>query len=200
MVDHWVQNSQVPYHWNCVWLLHWPRDQEVWAMDQDGSQIWVGPWASTTGQFFMIFINKDLKSSFINFPHWKNKVWNDLWCQDLYCLQAALVHTSETTRIKYFLDMLIDKRRPVMLVGTAGTGKTVLMGDKMNGLSEDFMVANIPFNFYTTSEMLQRTLEKPLEKKAGRNFGPPGTRRLIYFVDDMNMPEVKSTSDFSCYL
>lgn len=94
--------------------------------------------------------------------------------------------------------MLIDKRRPVMLVGTAGTGKTVLMGDKMNGLSEDFMVANIPFNFYTTSEMLQRTLEKPLEKKAGRNFGPPGTRRLIYFVDDMNMPEVQSTSDFCC--
>lgn len=33
-------------------------------------------------------------------------------------------------------------------------------------------------------------LEKPLEKKAGRNYGPPGSRRLIYFVDDMNMPEV----------
>ena len=37
---------------------------------------------------------------------------------------------------------------------------------------------------------LQGVLEKPLEKKAGRNFGPPGTRRLIYFIDDMNMPEV----------
>ena len=36
----------------------------------------------------------------------------------------------------------------------------------------------------------QGVLEKPLEKKAGRNFGPPGTRRLIYFIDDMNMPEV----------
>lgn len=33
-------------------------------------------------------------------------------------------------------------------------------------------------------------LEKPLEKKAGRNYGPPGSRRLIYFIDDMNMPEV----------
>lgn len=105
-------------------------------------------------------------------------------------LQAALVHTSETTRIRYFLDMLIDKRRPVMLVGNAGTGKTVLMQNKLSNLSDDFMVANVPFNFYTTSEMLQRVLEKPLEKKAGRNFGPPGTRRLIYFVDDMNMPEV----------
>lgn len=105
-------------------------------------------------------------------------------------LQAALVHTSETTRVKWFLDMLIEKKRPVMLVGNAGTGKTVLMNDKLRSLSEDYMVANVPFNFYTTSHMLQSVLEKPLEKKAGRNFGPPGTRRLIYFVDDLNMPEV----------
>ena len=104
--------------------------------------------------------------------------------------QAALVNTTETTRVRYFLDMLIEKRRPVMLVGNAGTGKTVLMQDMLSGLSEDFMVGNVPFNFYTTSEMLQSILEKPLEKKAGRNFGPPGNRRLIYFVDDMNMPEV----------
>nr|CAD7441487.1 unnamed protein product [Timema bartmani] len=38
--------------------------------------------------------------------------------------------------------------------------------------------------------MLQKILEKPLEKKAGRNYGPPGNKTLIYFIDDMNMPEV----------
>ncbi|PSN46658.1 Dynein beta chain [Blattella germanica] len=36
----------------------------------------------------------------------------------------------------------------------------------------------------------QKILEKPLEKKAGRNYGPPGNKTLIYFIDDMNMPEV----------
>jgi hypothetical protein len=41
--------------------------------------------------------------------------------------------------------------------------------------------------------MLQKVLEKPLEKKAGRNFGPPGNKTMIYFVDDMNMPEVRSS-------
>ena len=39
--------------------------------------------------------------------------------------------------------------------------------------------------------MLQRVLERPLEKKAGRNYGPPGSKKMVYFVDDMNMPEVR---------
>jgi len=45
--------------------------------------------------------------------------------------------------------------------------------------------------FWSITEMLQKILEKPLEKKAGRNYGPPGNKTLIYFLDDMNMPEVK---------
>ena len=78
-----------------------------------------------------------------------------------------------------------------MLVGSAGTGKTVLVGNKFYSLDPDqVIVANVPFNYYTTSAMLQSILEKPLEKKAGRNYGPPGTKKLIYFIDDMNMPEV----------
>jgi hypothetical protein len=35
-----------------------------------------------------------------------------------------------------------------------------------------------------------QVLESPLEKKAGVNYGPPGTKTLIYFVDDLNMPKV----------
>ncbi|XP_078081541.1 dynein axonemal heavy chain 9 [Mustelus asterias] len=106
-------------------------------------------------------------------------------------LQACLVHTVETIRIRYFMERLLDRRRPVMLVGNAGTGKSVLVGEKLGSLDPDeHMVKNVPFNYYTTSAMLQAILEKPLEKKAGRNYGPPGTKRLIYFIDDMNMPEV----------
>lgn len=105
-------------------------------------------------------------------------------------LQAVLVHTSESIRLRYFLDLLMDKKHPVMLVGNAGCGKTVLVNEKLQSLSENYAVTTIPFNFYTTSEMLQKILEKPLEKKAGRNYGPPGNKTLIYFVDDINMPEV----------
>uniref|UniRef100_A0A8C9J5L0 Dynein axonemal heavy chain 9 n=1 Tax=Piliocolobus tephrosceles TaxID=591936 RepID=A0A8C9J5L0_9PRIM len=106
-------------------------------------------------------------------------------------LQACLVHTSETIRVCYFMERLMARRRPVMLVGTAGTGKSVLVRAKLASLDpEAYLVKNVPFNYYTTSAMLQAVLEKPLEKKAGRNYGPPGNKKLIYFIDDMNMPEV----------
>ncbi|KAI9221923.1 dynein heavy chain and region D6 of dynein motor-domain-containing protein [Blastocladiella britannica] len=105
-------------------------------------------------------------------------------------LQSVLVHTPETTRVRYLLDLLADNGKPVLLVGTAGCGKTVLMQDKLMSYGEDRMIVNIPFNFYTSAWSLQPVLEKPLEKKAGRNFGPPGAKKLIYFVDDLNMPEV----------
>lgn len=105
-------------------------------------------------------------------------------------LQSTLVNTADTTCLRYFMDILIEKKHPVMLVGGSGSGKSVIVSDKLNTLSGNYLITNVPFNFYTTSDMLQQILEKPLEKKAGRNFGPPGNKTMIYFVDDMNMTEV----------
>ncbi|XP_064146127.1 dynein axonemal heavy chain 11 isoform X3 [Loxodonta africana] len=105
-------------------------------------------------------------------------------------LQTVLVHTSETTCLRYFIDLLLEKGKPLMLVGNAGVGKTIFVGDTLASLSEDYIVARVPFNYYTTSAALQRILEKPLEKKAGRNYGPVGNKKLVYFIDDMNLPEV----------
>uniref|UniRef100_A0A5F9CH25 Dynein axonemal heavy chain 17 n=1 Tax=Oryctolagus cuniculus TaxID=9986 RepID=A0A5F9CH25_RABIT len=138
------------------------------------------------GTVFDYYIDPDTKK----FLPWTDKVPTFELDPDVP-LQASLVHTTETTRIRYFMDLLMEKSWPVMLVGNAGTGKSVLMGDKLDGLStDDYLVQAVPFNFYTTSAMLQGVLEKPLEKKSGRNYGPPGTKKLIYFIDDMNMPEV----------
>lgn len=100
--------------------------------------------------------------------------------------------TPETARIRYFLDLLVTAGRPVMLVGGAGTGKTVLVQYLLRDLGEEFLVVNAPLNYHTTSEMLQRILEKPLEKKTGRSYGPPANKHLVYFIDDLNMPEVDS--------
>ncbi|NWQ82098.1 DYH9 protein, partial [Columbina picui] len=71
-------------------------------------------------------------------------------------LQACLVPTTETVRVRYFMDRLLERRRPVMLVGNAGTGKSVLVWDKLSSLDTDaYVVKKVPFNYYTTSAMLQ---------------------------------------------
>ncbi|XP_059027314.1 dynein axonemal heavy chain 11 [Mustela lutreola] len=105
-------------------------------------------------------------------------------------LKRVVVPTSETTRLRYFVELLLEKGRPLMLVGNAGVGKTAFVSDTLASLSEDYIVSRVPLNYYTTSAALQRILEKPLEKKAGRIYGPGGNKKLVYFIDDMNMPEV----------
>ncbi|XP_055971730.1 dynein axonemal heavy chain 17 [Sorex fumeus] len=154
------------------------------------SRWWVNEFKSvkfpSQGSMFDYYIDPDTRK----FLPWTDKVPNFELDPDIP-LQASLVHTTETIRIRYFMDLLMEKAWPVMLVGNAGTGKSVLMGDKLSSLNPDeYLVQAVPFNFYTTSAMLQGVLEKPLEKKSGRNYGPPGTKKLIYFIDDMNMPEV----------
>lgn len=67
-----------------------------------------------------------------------------------------MVHNPDTIRVKYFMDLLMNDMRPVMLVGSAGTGKSVLVNNKLTSLDEEeYVVANVPFNYYTTSQMLQ---------------------------------------------
>lgn len=47
----------------------------------------------------------------------------------------------------------------------------------------------INFNNYTDSQYLQNMLEQQLVKKAGKQYGPSGKIKLIYFIDDLNMPQ-----------
>ncbi|MCJ8738612.1 hypothetical protein PDJAM_G00037770 [Pangasius djambal] len=175
----------------CVWAFGSSMFQDQ-LIDYrvEFSKWWVSEFKTikfpSEGTVFDYFIDRESKK----FIPWTEKVPKFTLDPDIP-LQASLVHTSETIRIRYFMDELIERKRPVMLVGNAGCGKSVLMGDKLRSLSTDqYMIQSVPFNFYTTSAMLQAILEKPLEKKAGRNYGPPGNKSLIFFIDDMNMPEV----------
>ncbi|XP_055083623.1 dynein axonemal heavy chain 11 isoform X2 [Periophthalmus magnuspinnatus] len=105
-------------------------------------------------------------------------------------LQAVLVHTAESVCLQYFMDLLLKKRQPLMLVGNAGVGKSALVRNKLDSLQQSYMTAKVPLNYYTTSHMLQMNLEQHLEKRTGKTYSPVGNKKLIYFVDDINMPAV----------
>jgi len=109
---------------------------------------------------------------------------------DAYLVTKVFVPTMDTTRLTYVMDLLVQNQYPVQLVGTAGTGKTVLIQRYLNNISDPYMFTTISLNYYTDAKALQRILEGPLDKRSGRTFGPPNTKKLIYFLDDLNMPMV----------
>ncbi|KAG7187946.1 hypothetical protein KM043_013908 [Ampulex compressa] len=184
--------SELYFAFGCVWafgsttfqdqLIDWRSRFNKW---------WHGEFKTVkfppAGTIFDYFIDPETK----RFLPWSEKVDSFKLDSDIP-LQSTLVSTGETACLKFFMDLLMKKRVPILLVGATGCGKSVIVSQKLTTLPENYNVANVPFNFYTTSEMLQRMLEKNLEKKAGRNYGPTGTKLLVYFIDDMNMPEVDS--------
>ena len=55
------------------------------------------------------------------------------------------------------------------------------------------------FSSRTTSLDVQRNLEANVEKRTKDTYGPPPGKRLLIFIDDMNMPQVRSTYLYSHY-
>lgn len=71
---------------------------------------------------------------------------------NFFFLQQTLVNTAETIRLRYFLDLLVDKKSAIMFVGGAGTGKSVIVNEKLKSLSSElYAVLSVPLNFYTSS-------------------------------------------------
>ena len=101
---------------------------------------------------------------------------------------SIFVPTVNTTRVTAVINQLVKHRRPVLLVGPAGTGKTQVLGEYLKSMDEFHMFCKINMNYYTDSLALQQQLEAPVEKRSGKMFGPPGQKKLVYFIDDLNMP------------
>ncbi|XP_009299843.1 dynein axonemal heavy chain 10 [Danio rerio] len=102
-----------------------------------------------------------------------------------------LVPTVDTTRANWLLEQMVKVKRPVVLVGESGTSKTATIQNFLSNLNTDTTIMmTINFSSRTTSMDLQRTLEANVEKRTKDTFGPPMGKRLLVFMDDLNMPRV----------
>lgn len=79
----------------------------------------------------------------------------------------------------------------MIFIGNAGTGKTVILKDYFSEANLDTTVcATLNFNNYTDSKALQQVIEGNVDKRTGKIFGPPTGKVLIFFMDDLNMPQL----------
>ena len=107
-----------------------------------------------------------------------------------------LVPTMDSTRALYAIKHLHKNSNAVLMVGSPGTAKTStalmffesLAGGNMLVKTVNFSSATLPKNF-------QDAIEADLEKRGGKNFGPPVGEMMTVFVDDISMPEVNKWGD-----
>uniref|UniRef100_A0A8D9AKK0 Dynein heavy chain 10, axonemal n=1 Tax=Cacopsylla melanoneura TaxID=428564 RepID=A0A8D9AKK0_9HEMI len=102
-----------------------------------------------------------------------------------------VVPTVDSTRLTWILGLMNEMKRPCLVVGDTGTSKTATMMDFLRSLSPDtYSQLHVNFSALTSSMSMQRNLELVVEKKTRDVYGPPAGKKLVLFIDDLNLPQV----------
>ncbi|ORZ30920.1 dynein heavy chain and region D6 of dynein motor-domain-containing protein [Catenaria anguillulae PL171] len=107
---------------------------------------------------------------------------------------GMMVATMDTIRHEYLLDLLLHAECPVLCTGPTGTGKTVAVQEKiMRRMAENFSPIIVNFSARTSANQTQDLLDSKMEKRRKGVYGPPLGKKLVIFIDDLNMPQMEST-------
>jgi dynein heavy chain len=123
-------------------------------------------------------------------PHWQYPTGDKLNFPNL------LVPTMDSTRALYIIGQIHKQQSPVMVVGAEGTAKTSVQ--LMFLATQDptqMLTKRINFSSATTPGMAQYSIEAELDKRGGKNYGPPNGKQMTIFFDDISMPEVNKWGD-----
>nr|XP_014351765.1 PREDICTED: dynein heavy chain 6, axonemal-like [Latimeria chalumnae] len=103
-----------------------------------------------------------------------------------------LVPTTDIVRYGYLMEKLLAVSHSVLFTGTTGVGKSVVTRGLLNNIQEEacYLPVYINFSAQTSSARTQEIIESKLEKKRKNIIGAPGNKKVIIFVDDLNMPKL----------
>ncbi|KAJ1569497.1 Dynein heavy chain 1, axonemal [Cladochytrium tenue] len=103
--------------------------------------------------------------------------------------QDVIVPTMDTVRNTYILDLLLHMGNHVLCTGPTGTGKSVIIQEKlMKGMEQEYTPITFNFSARTSANQTQDLIDSKLEKRRKGVFGPPVGKKYIIFIDDLNMP------------
>ncbi|KAJ3396765.1 Dynein heavy chain 5, axonemal [Lobulomyces angularis] len=129
--------------------------------------------------------------------HWKEKVPGWIYPQDTTPeFSSIIIPTVDNVRTEFLMETITRQNKSVLLIGEPGTAKTVTMRKYLAKLNPDtHLFKNLSFSSATTPMIYQRTVESYLDKRMGSTYGPPAGKKMILFIDDVNMPEINEWGD-----
>ena len=124
-----------------------------------------------------------------DFTLWEEKLPNPYRPPEGTPFHKIIVPTIDTVRHTHILNALVSKHIHVLFVGNTGTGKTVAVEHVLAGLDESHWTSmTINFSAQSSSLQTQLLIEGRVEKRVKNKYGPPLNKRMVLFVDDLNMP------------
>ncbi|XP_060775597.1 dynein axonemal heavy chain 2 [Neoarius graeffei] len=102
-----------------------------------------------------------------------------------------MVPTVDTVRYNFLVNSLICGQYPVLLTGPVGTGKTSVAQNVLQDLDPSkWTMLTINMSSQTTSNNVQEIIESRVEKRTKGVYVPIGGKKMVAFLDDLNMPAV----------
>lgn len=120
---------------------------------------------------------------------WDNKLSDGWRYSSTLPFYKIIVPTVDTIRYNYLVANLLANKFPVLLVGTVGTGKTSTATSVLSELdAERYSLLSINMSAQTTAKNIQDAIESRTEKRTKGVYVPVGSKTMITFMDDFNMP------------
>eukprot|EP00698_Gefionella_okellyi_P007649 TRINITY_DN186_c0_g2_i2.p1 TRINITY_DN186_c0_g2~~TRINITY_DN186_c0_g2_i2.p1 ORF type:complete len:4464 (+),score=1326.13 TRINITY_DN186_c0_g2_i2:41-13432(+) len=110
--------------------------------------------------------------------------------QTITNVPVPFVQTVDSVRLHVMSALLLRNNSPVLVVGDAGVGKTATLNDMLNNTAQEDppMFKRVRLGQSSSAFQLQQIIEGQVHKLQGKSFGPPTGRRLVMFIDDVNVP------------
>eukprot|EP00442_Polarella_glacialis_P024664 CAMPEP_0115137118 /NCGR_PEP_ID=MMETSP0227-20121206/56805_1 /TAXON_ID=89957 /ORGANISM="Polarella glacialis, Strain CCMP 1383" /LENGTH=5027 /DNA_ID=CAMNT_0002544335 /DNA_START=143 /DNA_END=15226 /DNA_ORIENTATION=+ len=103
---------------------------------------------------------------------------------------TIVVPTSDTCRNQFLIRTLIERGFHLLISGPTGTAKTAsIQSMLLTGFSADrYATTSFAFSAQTTANQCQDVVDGKLDKRKKGTFGPPPGKKMLVFIDDLNMP------------